>query len=31
MGESFDCFGTADFEAGYQAFLAKSKPEFKGR
>jgi len=31
MGESFHCFGTADFETGYQAFLAKSKPEFRGR
>jgi enoyl-CoA hydratase/carnithine racemase len=31
MGESFDCFETEDFRAGYQAFLAKSKPEFKGR
>ena len=31
MGEAFDCFETEDFRAGYQAFLAKSKPEFKGR
>jgi enoyl-CoA hydratase/carnithine racemase len=31
MGESFECFGTEDFEAGYRAFLAKSTPEFKGR
>jgi enoyl-CoA hydratase len=31
MGESFECFDTEDFRAGYQAFLAKSKPEFKGR
>jgi enoyl-CoA hydratase/carnithine racemase len=31
MGESFHCFDTEDFRAGYQAFLAKSKPEFKGR
>ena len=31
MGESFHCFETADFRAGYQAFLAKAKPEFKGR
>jgi enoyl-CoA hydratase/carnithine racemase len=31
MDESFHCFGTEDFRAGYQAFLAKRKPEFKGR
>jgi enoyl-CoA hydratase len=31
MDESFACFETADFRAGYQAFLAKRKPEFKGR
>jgi enoyl-CoA hydratase/carnithine racemase len=31
MGESFHCFETEDFRAGYQAFLAKAKPEFKGR
>jgi len=31
MGESFECFATEDFRAGYQAFLAKAKPEFKGR
>jgi enoyl-CoA hydratase len=29
--ESFACFGTEDFRIGYQAFLAKQKPEFKGR
>ncbi len=27
----FACFGTEDFRAGYQAFLDKVKPEFKGR
>jgi enoyl-CoA hydratase len=31
MGESFHCFETEDFRAGYQAFLAKTAPEFKGR
>jgi enoyl-CoA hydratase len=31
MGESFHCFETEDFRAGYQAFLAKSEPEFRGR
>jgi enoyl-CoA hydratase/carnithine racemase len=29
--ESFACFGTEDYRIGYQAFLAKKKPEFKGR
>lgn len=29
--EGFACFGTEDFRIGYQAFLAKKKPEFKGR
>ena len=31
MDESFECFETEDFEAGYRSFLAKSKPDFKGR
>lgn len=31
MAESFHCFETDDFRAGYQAFLAKTKPEFTGR
>ena len=31
LDESFDCFGTEDFRAGYRAFLAKTKPEFRGR
>jgi enoyl-CoA hydratase/carnithine racemase len=31
MDESFRCFETEDFRAGYQAFLAKSEPDFKGR
>jgi enoyl-CoA hydratase len=29
--EGFACFGTEDFRIGYQAFLAKAKPEFKGK
>jgi enoyl-CoA hydratase len=29
--ECFDCFDTEDFSIGYTAFLAKRKPEFKGR
>lgn len=29
--EGFACFGTEDFRIGYRAFLAKQKPEFKGR
>ena len=29
--ECFDCFDTEDFRAGYAAFLAKRKPEFRGR
>ncbi len=29
--EGFACFGTEDFRIGYRAFLAKAKPEFKGR
>lgn len=29
--EGFDCFGTEDFRIGYQAFLAKQKPQFKGK
>jgi enoyl-CoA hydratase len=31
LDESFHCFATEDFRAGYQAFLAKAKPEFRGR
>ena len=31
MDESFHCFETEDFRAGYQAFLAKANPEFRGR
>jgi enoyl-CoA hydratase/carnithine racemase len=29
--ECFDCFDTEDFRIGYQAFLAKRKPQFVGR
>jgi enoyl-CoA hydratase len=29
--ECFDCFDTEDFRTGYAAFLAKQKPQFKGR
>ena len=29
--EGFECFGTEDFQIGYKAFLAKHKPEFKGK
>jgi enoyl-CoA hydratase/carnithine racemase len=31
IDECFDCFDTEDFRTGYAAFLAKTKPEFKGR
>lgn len=27
----YDCYDTEDFRTGYRAFLAKTKPEFKGR
>ena len=29
--EGFLCFDTRDFQIGYQAFLAKRKPQFEGR
>ena len=29
--EGFACFGTEDFQIGYEAFLAKAKPEFRGK
>ena len=29
--ESFTCFGTEDYRIGRDAFLAKKKPEFKGK
>ena len=31
LDECFECFDTEDFRTGYAAFLAKSKPAFKGR
>ena len=31
LDEGFACYGTEDFKIGRQAFLAKAKPEFKGR
>ncbi|SAK87695.1 short chain enoyl-CoA hydratase [Caballeronia ptereochthonis] len=31
LDEGFACFGTEDFRIGYQAFLDKIKPQFKGR
>jgi enoyl-CoA hydratase/carnithine racemase len=31
VDECFDCFDTEDFRTGYAAFLAKRKPEFRGR
>ncbi len=29
--EGYACYATEDFKTGYSAFLAKAKPEFKGR
>jgi enoyl-CoA hydratase len=31
LAEGYACFDTEDFNTGYRAFLAKQKPEFKGR
>ena len=31
IDEGYACFGTEDFRIGYRAFLAKTKPEFRGR
>jgi enoyl-CoA hydratase len=31
IDEGFACFGTEDFRIGYQAFLAKTTPVFKGK
>ncbi len=31
IAEGYECFGTEDYRAGFEAFLAKRKPTFKGR
>jgi enoyl-CoA hydratase/carnithine racemase len=31
LDEGYACFGTEDFRIGYRAFLAKQKPDFKGK
>ena len=31
LAEGYECFGTEDFRIGYKAFLAKQKPDFKGK
>jgi enoyl-CoA hydratase/carnithine racemase len=31
LDEGYACFGTEDYRIGYRAFLAKTKPEFKGK
>jgi enoyl-CoA hydratase/carnithine racemase len=31
LDEGFACFDTEDFQIGYRSFLAKTKPDFKGR
>jgi enoyl-CoA hydratase/carnithine racemase len=31
LDEGYACFGTEDFRIGYKAFLAKTKPDFKGK
>lgn len=31
LDEAYQCFATEDFETGYRAFLAKTRPAFRGR
>lgn len=31
IDEGYHCFGTEDFQTGYKAFLAKTRPDFRGR
>ncbi len=31
LHESYECFDTEDFNIGYNSFLTKTKPDFKGR
>jgi enoyl-CoA hydratase len=31
LEDNYACFGTEDFQTGYRAFLAKVKPQFRGR
>lgn len=31
LDESYACYGTRDFQIGYQSFLAKTRPKFEGR
>ena len=31
LDEGYDCYATEDFQIGYQSFLAKTKPVFKGK
>jgi enoyl-CoA hydratase/carnithine racemase len=31
LEDNFACFGTEDFKIGYRSFLAKTRPDFKGR
>jgi len=31
LNEAYQCFDTEDFNIGYNSFLTKTKPEFKGR
>jgi len=31
LDEGYQCYGTEDFQIGYQSFLAKKKPVFKGK